>query len=682
MLRSRSGCGGSCYDLAPTATGKLAPVPLDIDILVAGFPCVDFSRLNKHRKQIKEGGKSGEVFFAIWEYIDKARPTVVILENVTRCEWQTVIDRLRQINYIADYTIINTLNAYLPQNRRRGYLIATPKSIASAVLTEAWKQDVQRLERRASVPMEAFLSPQPPGEFEQTKRMGEARKDQVRWKDINRNARQDESLGSASVLTHGPHNDPTPSLPHAPKHSTAWLAAPTPRLDDNLNIYALREAKAGTDLMTKSRMVDSVQSVRFGQGSAIYGVSACLTSQMGPFLTNLARPLTGRECFALQGLPVDRLDLTGLSETRLIFMAGNAMSTTAVGTALVAALMAARPLFGRKGGPRPISRSSSFERDGSAKQEEQVSKLRDEFEPWPAGMPSGELVERARRSGRACECEGECAIATGPFFVNPATGTRICQGCKPQRGPTFEPDRSPRADPNEVSAELLELLPGELRLTGFDHASLKALAGRVANLDTDLMPAWAETVSAALEGAKLKSQKLVREVEWVATWSAAKARVELSFGRVGLEWRVFVGPPAEWATEDPLRLGLSLPAARMTIGQFEAFQSMLEGDWQVSVPLDVAELSAEFSFVGEEVPSWRATLRLPEFLDETRNSRIKVILDGNAVAALDEDVSGEYELQPDSGVACDSLYKRISVGGQPADPSARPLFFFLDSVAD
>ena len=59
-------------------------------------------------------------------------------------------------------------------------------------------------------------------------------------------------------------------------------------------------------------MLDILQSIKYGQGSTLLGVSACLSSTMTPYLTNLGRPPTGRECFILQGLPLDSLDLDGL----------------------------------------------------------------------------------------------------------------------------------------------------------------------------------------------------------------------------------------------------------------------------------------------------------------------------------------------------------------------------------
>lgn len=49
-------------NIASTVYGSGREVPRELDILVAGFSCVDFSRLNKNRKELGEGGESSQTF--------------------------------------------------------------------------------------------------------------------------------------------------------------------------------------------------------------------------------------------------------------------------------------------------------------------------------------------------------------------------------------------------------------------------------------------------------------------------------------------------------------------------------------------------------------------------------------------------------------------------------------------
>lgn len=71
-------------DMAYTAYGARVAVPNQpgcVDILIAGTSCVDYSNLNNKKKEIDDGGESGSTFFGMLEWIRKAQPPIVILEN-------------------------------------------------------------------------------------------------------------------------------------------------------------------------------------------------------------------------------------------------------------------------------------------------------------------------------------------------------------------------------------------------------------------------------------------------------------------------------------------------------------------------------------------------------------------------------------------------------------------------
>jgi hypothetical protein len=54
--------------------------------------------------------------------------------------------------------------------------------------------------------------------------------------------------------------------------------------------------------------------------------------------TPKGRMINGKEALLLQGLPIRRMDLSYLIESYLLELAGNAMLSTVVGAALIAAL--------------------------------------------------------------------------------------------------------------------------------------------------------------------------------------------------------------------------------------------------------------------------------------------------------------------------------------------------------
>lgn len=49
-------------DYATTAYGALVQVPGNVDLLIAGTSCVDYSNLNNQKKDIEAKGESGNTF--------------------------------------------------------------------------------------------------------------------------------------------------------------------------------------------------------------------------------------------------------------------------------------------------------------------------------------------------------------------------------------------------------------------------------------------------------------------------------------------------------------------------------------------------------------------------------------------------------------------------------------------
>jgi site-specific DNA-cytosine methylase len=165
-----------------TVFGTKVEVPRDLDILVAGFVCKDFSTLNNYKKNLEERGESGDTFFSILEYIVAARPKMVLFENVKNAPWSNEAQRtkfkerlrdaeikkmkknrtwnrgtlrskiplpekweelfvaaqrdkrqtktqygidamMQDIGYVAKHLDLDTKDYYLPQTRQRGYML-------------------------------------------------------------------------------------------------------------------------------------------------------------------------------------------------------------------------------------------------------------------------------------------------------------------------------------------------------------------------------------------------------------------------------------------------------------------------------------------------------------------------------------------------------------------------------
>ena len=101
----------------------------DCDVLVAGFPCQPYSAANRHRKGSAD--KRSDVVRAIVEYVQRAQPRVVVLENVPGIlAWgQDVLlhisKEFQASGYQLDFkTLSSDLHGGVPQRRRRLYVLA------------------------------------------------------------------------------------------------------------------------------------------------------------------------------------------------------------------------------------------------------------------------------------------------------------------------------------------------------------------------------------------------------------------------------------------------------------------------------------------------------------------------------------------------------------------------------
>lgn len=99
----------------------------DFDFLLAGFPCQPFSYGGN-----KQGfaDTRGTLFFDIERILLQKRPLYFLLENVEGLmthdngrTFETIIDRLRRLNYSVEYRLLNSSNHGVPQNRVRVYIL-------------------------------------------------------------------------------------------------------------------------------------------------------------------------------------------------------------------------------------------------------------------------------------------------------------------------------------------------------------------------------------------------------------------------------------------------------------------------------------------------------------------------------------------------------------------------------
>ena len=160
---------------AYTAYGALAKVPNSlgcVDVLIAGTSCVDYSNLNNKKKKIDEKGESGQTFYGMVNWIKKAQPPIVIIENVSGAPWEEKVKIFQDLGYIATFRRIDTKDYYIPHTRMRGYLFAvkqpkkpsisgffTGKKSNDQDATSRWLNGLSNLRRPASASLDAFMLP-------------------------------------------------------------------------------------------------------------------------------------------------------------------------------------------------------------------------------------------------------------------------------------------------------------------------------------------------------------------------------------------------------------------------------------------------------------------------------------------------------------------------------------------
>ncbi|MFC6040517.1 DNA (cytosine-5-)-methyltransferase [Paenisporosarcina macmurdoensis] len=112
---------------------------LNIDLLVGGFPCQDYSvaRTLSGEQGIK--GKKGVLFWEIKRIIENSHPQYVLLENVDRLikspakqrgrDFAVMLAVFRDLDYIVEWRVINASEYGNAQRRRRVFIFAYKKNL-------------------------------------------------------------------------------------------------------------------------------------------------------------------------------------------------------------------------------------------------------------------------------------------------------------------------------------------------------------------------------------------------------------------------------------------------------------------------------------------------------------------------------------------------------------------------
>jgi len=115
---------------------------MNIDLLVGGFPCQDYSVARSLSKEQGIQGKKGVLFWEIRRIVEVSHPKYILLENVDRLlkspskqrgrDFSIMLATFRDLGYIVEWRVINAAEYGTAQRRRRIFIFAYDKSMAYA----------------------------------------------------------------------------------------------------------------------------------------------------------------------------------------------------------------------------------------------------------------------------------------------------------------------------------------------------------------------------------------------------------------------------------------------------------------------------------------------------------------------------------------------------------------------
>ena len=464
---------------ATTAYGRMAKVPDECHIVIAGSACVDFSTLNNTPKSFGAKGESWSTMVGIMYYCIQHTPPAVIMENVMNAKWKEICHFwYEKLGYDVRAVLVDTKNFYIPQTRARGYLVAINREHAAATgidtsrLLDNCKLYLGGLQHRASVPYTDVIYAHDSVENQVAR---EQRKNQVLLKrprhdwelcyHRHNTLRGAYGIGLARPFTQWNENG---TLVPIGDVEIEFIKKLLHRELDFLDIAGLRYySQRDFDTWCKSRVLDISQNIDREIDSKHWGIVGCVTPAGQNFDTRRGGPLGGREALMLQGIPVDDLVLDKLTHRNMTDLAGNAMTTSVIGCITMAVMAAAcqdvnclfqppkdldhrqKPVFRPEEVPQPVPLEENTQDWQSAGLIESWDHLYPEDSGRCQKAALVELYKAAYDCRQLCSCEGVRGTRASIFYLCEDCGYTACSSCKgnpPHKYVELNTDNRPSPD--------------------------------------------------------------------------------------------------------------------------------------------------------------------------------------------------------------------------------------------
>ncbi|RAL15255.1 putative SNF2 family helicase [Aspergillus homomorphus CBS 101889] len=661
--------------VAQTAYGSWAKIPTDVDLLVAGFSCVDFSLLNNKQKTLDEIGESSGTLHQIVAYAKKHRPRLVVLENVRNAPWDQIKQCWIGIGYAVVQADVDTKAYYLPQTRERGYMCCVDSQLLKqnglsdkVVLT--WSTLMTKFARQASSPVGKFLLKADDRRLQQVAKGVNSNRTKYKsrpWEkyQVRHQAyRQAEHLGYMRPYSRSLDNG-TCQTPDFTWHP--WVRSLVARVWDTLDVNFLRKLREGYDMSYKERCIDLSQGLEREVDVRAWGLVGCITPAGIPYLTSRGGPLCGLEALALQGLPLDRLLVTRESMRELQDLAGNAMSSTVVGCAMLSALILGHKVL-RTGEESSASIAKGAKRNTLCPQDLSNLVIDNMQLDHAIDIDTRELQIQAANSARYCLCEGQLWVEKNILRCT-LCGHTVCSNCGGNPSHAFESwSGIERTSPMRFISKLRSILPARLVLSGISRDIYSQFVAHSDHCPSQVWSLFWEVIDSSING-ELSLLDIERRDVWVAQYEGHESRLDLVISEGGVEWLLYALPPCQKPSLSLIREILSKPIARLR----PEHGSLLGGEWEVCLPIS---LKSCFNVCGSghRIKSYEVNCghQDPKFVGSEIWTHIDVQGADADAQDLEVDIRGSYELLPECGTANASLHKKVITGKEPA------VYLFLD----
>lgn len=405
----------------------------------------------------------------------------------------------------------------------------------------------------------------------------------------------------------------------------------------------------------RSEVWNLSQNVDRSIASRITGIASCITPSTIAFITNRGGPMVGLEALSMQGLPIDELHLTRESEDNLFDLAGNAMTTTVVGTCMLAALILGANLLKAQYAKLELHREIGEDEETRR----QIFVGENSLSRSPINLADYEthsmedLLDLCNRSRRMCVCEGRSAIAINPIQICNDCGVSSCIKCggKPEHSYQVV-DTSRRIQPRVFEKVLKDALPMRVAVDGVSESDF--IIPDHLNVDLNL---WAAFKSATLRAVKseLRFSEICRQDNWIVNFTSLAGKVQLRLGTEP-QWLLFANPGKREAANSPVRLLLESPVARMSL---KHSKDLFDGYWELRLPVSTTFKVCIDGVDSENgkmsTPAWQNRLGLQgTYANKTAFECLRV--EAESVSEYVDDISGIYRALPKCGTAKDQLY--------------------------